>query len=100
MTERVSARLRPQMSFSRSSTLALLPRARRGTETRSDFLPAERFANVFDTSVVLPRRTRTRAVARSASETRTTTAPRVGDAVKLENDDAAQRSNAAVTSTA
>src|SRR5436190_14656045 len=95
-TLRDSVRLRPQMSFSRSSTLAL-PRAR--TETRSVFLPADRFPNVFETSVALPRRTRTRAVARSAIETRTVTAPRLAVAVNPESSEAAQRSNAPVTST-
>src|SRR3989442_12262510 len=82
------------MSFSWSSTFALPTPARRGSGTRSVVAPAERFPNVFEASVARPRRSRTRAFARSAGGTRTVYPPPAPDAVKRENPHGRQRSNA------
>src|SRR5512133_1849208 len=98
-TVRDSARVRPQMSLSRSSTFAFPPPTRAGSGRRRAFVPADRLPNVRDATEVRPRRSRTRAVARSASTKRTVTALRVPVALKVERTKAAQRSNAAETST-
>src|SRR2546429_2724812 len=96
---RESARVRPQMSLIFTSTLAFPAPMPRRIGRRRLFAPADRLRNVREARVVRPRRSRRRAVARSASERRTVAALRVVEVLKLEKTAAAQRSNAALSST-